>query len=202
MIFSKKHSVRFVSQLVADMKSLTIFFSTIVSFSIFITSISAKNLPNRTDIGNKASDFTDELFRLQELIKKSKEKNNGTIDPGLLPKLKESVKNWEALKQNFGQNENDVEDFNQRIKKAAGDQIKLRRKSRRRRRQFKKKFKSFWKWYSNKAVKRERRKICRRLRRKMKKGGKKQDGKNQGGRNQGGSAQDAWKMFAEKNGLN
>ena len=184
------------------MKSLAFSLSTIVFFSISITLISAKNLPNQTDIGDKASDFTDELFRLQELIKKSKEKNNGTIDPGLLPKLKESVKSWKALKKTVGQNENDVEDFNQRIKKAAGDQIKHRRKSRRRRRQFKKKFKSFWKWYSNKAVKRERRKICRRLRRKMKKGGKKQDGKNQGGRNQGGSAQDAWKMFAEKNGLN
>ena len=179
------------------MKSLTFLLSTIVFISILITPISAKNLPNQTDIGDKASDFTNDLFRLQELIKKSKEKNNGTIDPRLLPKLKESVKNWNALKQTVGQNENDVEDFNQRIKKAAGDQIKYRRKSKRRRRQFKKKFKSFWKWYSNKAVKRERRKICRRLRRKMNKGGKKQSG-----RNQGGSAQDAWKMFAEKNGLN
>ena len=179
------------------MKSLIFLLSIIAFFSISITPISAKNLPNRTDIGDKASDFTDDLFRLQELIKKSKEQNNGTIDPGLLPKLKESVKNWKVLKLAVGQNENDVEDFNQRIKKAAGDQIKYRRKTRRRRRQFKKKFKSFWKWYSNKAVKRERIKICRRLRRKMNKGGKKQ-----GGKNQGGSAQDAWKMFAEKNGLN
>ena len=107
------------------MKSLIFLLSILAFFSICITPISAKNQPNRTDIEDKTSDFTDDLFRLQELIKKSKEKNNGTIDPGLLPKLKESVKNWNTLKQTVGQNEKDVEDFNQRIKKAAGDQIRV-----------------------------------------------------------------------------
>ena len=165
---------------------------TSIFFVFFIpVCISAVGLPNGTEIEENSLEYKiiKGGFRLKELIAKAnlKKDNTGETDPEQMSEIYKSHQELSQLRQEFD-DIHEAEKAEPRIKKAAGQPKQFQRKIRKRRSQWKKAFKKFWKWYSNKMLKKQRRKNRRAM--------KKFEEKN----NQSNLA--TWEYFKEKNNLN